>query len=37
MLIVNFMNNFHVENACCSYQAFEQNAKFVWVTRGWVV
>ena len=22
-LIANFMNNFHVRNACCSYKAFE--------------
>ena len=22
-LIANFMNNFHVRNACCSYKAFQ--------------
>ena len=26
-LITNFMNNFHVGNGCCSYKAFDQNAK----------
>ena len=27
-LTANFMNNFHIGNACFPYKALEQNAKF---------
>ena len=34
MLIANFMFNFQVGNACCSYKAFDWNANFVCVMWG---